>query len=61
MGEKPMKMKLMLQTRTLCIMGGSPGDVSEGPVTKEKRKKDWSMCWDVGETTERWENGLWRR
>ena len=29
-------------------MGGSPGDVSEEPVT-EKRKKGWSMICDVGE------------
>ena len=30
-------------------MVGSPGDVSEEPVTYEKRKKDWRMSCDVGE------------
>ena len=30
-------------------MGGSPGDVSEEPVTHEKRKKGWRMSRDVGE------------
>ena len=33
-------------------MGGSPGDVSENPVTLEKRKKGWRMSCDVGEATE---------
>ena len=33
-------------------MGGSPGDVSEETVTKEKRKKGWRMSCDVGEATE---------
>ena len=32
-------------------MGGSPGDVSENPVTMEKRKKGWIMSCDVGEVT----------
>ena len=31
------------------IMGGSPGDVSEEPVTQEMRKKGWRMSCDVGE------------
>ena len=39
----------------LC-MGGSPGDVSERPVTQEKRKKGWRMICDVGEATEALEN-----
>ena len=39
-----------------CSMGGSPGDVSEDPVTLEKRKKGWRMSCDVGEVTERFEN-----
>ena len=39
-------------------MGGSPGDVSEGPVTEEKRKKEWRMSCDVGEATEGLENEL---
>ena len=42
-------------------MGGSPGDVSENPVTQEKRKKGCRMSCDVGEATERLENELWRR
>ena len=33
-------------------IGGSPGDVSEEPVTEEKRKKGWSMNCDLGEATE---------
>ena len=40
-------------------MGGSPGDVSEEPVTYEKRKKDWRMNCDVGEATEGLENELY--
>ena len=39
-------------------MGGSPGDVSEEPVTQEKRKKEWRMSCDVGEATEGLENEL---
>ena len=39
-------------------MGGSPGDVSEEPMTYEKRKKGWWMNCDVGETTEGFENEL---
>ena len=41
-----------------CVMGGSPGDVSEELVTQEKRKKDWRMNCDVGEATEVLENEL---
>ena len=33
-------------------MGGSPGDVSEEPVTLERRKKGSRMSCDVGEATE---------
>ena len=33
-------------------MGGWPGDVSEEPVTYEKRKKGWRMSCEVGEATE---------
>ena len=42
----------------LYYMGGSPGDVSENPVTWEKRKKGWRMSCDVGEATEGLENEL---
>ena len=35
-------------------MGGSPGDVSENPVTQERRKKGWSMSCDVGEARKGW-------
>ena len=41
-----------------CIMDGSPGDVSEEPVTYEKGKKGWRMSCDVGEATEGLENEL---
>ena len=34
------------------LMGGSPGDLSEYPVTYEKRKEGWRMSSDVGEATE---------
>ena len=37
---------------------GSPGDVSEEPVTQEKRKKGWRMNCDIREATERLENEL---
>ena len=40
------------------IMGGSPGDVSEEPVTYEKGKKGWRMSCDVGEATEGLKNEL---
>ena len=39
-------------------MGGSPGDVSEEPVTYKKRKKGYRMSCDVGEATEGLENEL---
>ena len=39
-------------------MGGSPGDVSEEPVTWKKRKKGWRMSYGVGEATEGLENEL---
>ena len=39
-------------------MGGSPGDVSEEPVTYEKRKKCWRMSCDVGEAAEGLKNKL---
>ena len=42
-------------------MGGSPGELSEEPVTQEKRKKCWRMNYDVGEATQGLENELWRR
>ena len=44
--------------RSNVSMGGSPGDVSEEQVTKEKRKKGWRMSCDVGEATEGLENEL---
>ena len=37
-------------------MDGSPCDVSEEPVTQEKRKKDWRRSCDVGEATEGLQN-----
>ena len=40
------------------IVGGSPGDVSEEPVTYEKRKTGWRMSCDVGKATEGLENEL---
>ena len=40
------------------VMGGSPWDVSEEPVTQEDRKKSWRMGCDVGEATEGLENEL---
>ena len=44
--------------KTVRTMGGSPGNVSENPVTWEKRKKGWRMSCDVGEATEVLENEL---
>ena len=41
-------------------MGGSPGDVTEEPVTLEKRNKGWKMICDVAEAAEGLENELWR-
>ena len=43
---------------SVSVMGGSPGDVSEEPVTYEKRKKGWRMSCDVGKATEGLENEL---
>ena len=43
---------------TPLYMGGSPGGVSEEPVTWEKRKKGWRMSCDVVEATEGLENEL---
>ena len=43
---------------SVCAMGGSPGDVSENPVTQEKRNKGWTMSYDVGEVMEGLENEL---
>ena len=39
-------------------IGGSPGDVSEEPVTYEKRKNSWEMSCEVGKATEGLENEL---
>ena len=49
---------------TLCFLntihpkGGSPGDVSEEPVTYEKRKKGLTMSCDIDKATEGLENEL---
>ena len=53
--------RLFKEVSQLNHMGGSPGDVSENPVTLEKWKKGWRMSCDVGEATEVLENELWRR
>ena len=45
-------------TIRIFIMGGSPCDVSEEPVTKEKRKKGWRMNCHVDEATGGLENEL---
>ena len=42
----------VLRSQLVFYMGGSPDDVSEEPVTYEKRKKGWRMSCDVGQTTE---------
>ena len=42
----------------IFYMGGSPGELSEELVTKEKRKKGWRMNCDVGKATEGLENEL---
>ena len=42
-------------------MGSSPGDLSEEPVTYEKRKKGYRISCDVGKATKGLENELWRR
>ena len=39
-------------------VGGSPSDVSEEPVTQEKRKKGWRMSCDVGHASKGLENEL---
>ena len=48
--------KSQLETQTILyilqVMGGSPGDVSEEPVTQKKQKKGWRMNCDLGEATE---------
>ena len=48
----------MLPSMSDYRMGGSPGDVSEEPVTQDKRKKGWGMRYDKGEETEGLENEL---
>ena len=48
----------LAQIKNQWRMDGSPGDVSEEPVTFEKRKKGWRMSCDVGEATEGLENQL---
>ena len=40
----------------LNIMGGSPGDVDQVPMTKVKQRKGWRMSYDVGKATEGLEN-----
>ena len=49
---------LMQLPKKLYTMGGSPGDVSENPVTYERQKKGWRMSCDVGEAMEGLENEL---
>ena len=44
--------------RIIKPLGGSPGEVSENPVTWERRKKGWRMNCDVGEAREGLENEL---
>ena len=39
-------------------MDGSPGDVSENPVTQERRNKGWRMSCGVGKAREGLENQL---
>ena len=39
-------------TPVACGMSGLPGDISEEPVTSEKRKKGWRISCDIGEATE---------
>ena len=50
--------KYVMMITFLVPMGGSPGDVSEEPVTQEKRKKLWRMIFGVGEATGGLENEL---
>ena len=40
------------------IMDGSPGDLSEEPLTQENRKEGWRTSCDVREATEGLENEL---
>ena len=40
------------------IMGCSPGDISEEPVTQDERKKGGRKSCDVGEATKGLENEL---
>ena len=47
-----------LTTMKLQLMGGSPGGVSEEPVTYEKLKKGWRMSCDVDKATEELKNEL---
>ena len=65
LGVKTFDRRASSPTSFLCrgynvdpCMGGWPGDVSEEPVTQEKRKKDWITSCDVGEATEGLENEL---
>ena len=37
--------------KQIANMCGSPGDISEKPVTQEKRKKGWRKICDVGDAT----------
>ena len=48
----PFNSMVLWSLEPLCVMYGSPGDVSEEPVTQEKRKKGWRMTCDVSEATE---------
>ena len=52
-----------LENEQICyklslLMDGSPGDVSEEPLTYGKRKKGWRMSCDIGGATEGMENEL---
>ena len=47
---------LLLTYIYICYMGGSPGDVSEEPVTSENRNESWSMSCDIDEATEGLDN-----
>ena len=50
--------RFTMNSVTILTMSGSPGDVSEEPVTQEKRKKGWRMSCGVREATEGLENEL---
>ena len=58
LGDCPATIYHIFNSKFVQTMGGSPGYLSEDPVTQEKRKKGWRMSCDVGEATEGWENGL---